>query len=128
MTAYRGQGLHKGEIKRPIIAICCNFTKPTAGKPALLTHDEVTILFHEMGHAIHGLLSDVTYRSLSGTSVKWDFVELPSQVQENWCYETQTLDFLAGHYETGEKIPTELIDKLRAAKGLYGWLGRSAPS
>jgi len=123
-TSYRGQGLYKGKIERPIIAIVCNFTKPTPDKPALLTHGEVTTLFHEMGHAIHALLSNVTYRSLSGTSVLWDFVELPSQVQENWCYEKETLDLFAEHYETGEKIPTELIEKLRAAKNFMGgWAG-----
>ena len=124
MTAYRGQGLFKGKVERPVIAIVCNFTKPTADKPSLITHGEVTTLFHEMGHAIHGLLSNVTYRSLSGTSVKWDFVELPSQVQENWCYEKETLDMFAGHYETGEKIPTELIEKLIKAKNfMVGWAG-----
>lgn len=122
-TAYRNQGLYKGEIHRPVIAIVCNFTKPTADKPSLLTHGEVTTLFHEMGHAIHALLSDVTYRSLAGTSVLWDFVELPSQVQENWCYEKETLDLFAGHYETGEKIPAELIEKVRDAKNFMGGWG-----
>jgi peptidyl-dipeptidase Dcp len=123
-TSYRGQGLFKGKVERPVITIVCNFTKPTKDKPSLLTHGEVTTLFHEMGHAIHGLLSDVTYRSLGGTSVKWDFVELPSQHQENWCYEKETLDMLSGHYETGEKIPQELIDKLREAKNfMIGWMG-----
>ena len=123
-TSYRNQGLYKGKIERPIIAIVCNFTKPTPDRPSLLTHGEVTTLFHEMGHAIHALLSDVTYRSLSGTSVLWDFVELPSQVQENWCFEKETLDLFAVHYETGEKIPTELIEKLRAAKNyMGGWAG-----
>jgi peptidyl-dipeptidase Dcp len=124
MTAYRGQGLYNGNVERPVIAIVCNFTKPTPGKPALISHDEVTTLFHEMGHAIHGLLSDVTYRSLSGTSVLWDFVELPSQLQENWCYEKETLDMFAAHHETGEKIPTDLIDKLRASMHfMVGWGG-----
>jgi len=124
MTAYRGQGLFNGKIERPIIAIVCNFTKPTAERPALITHDEVTTLFHEMGHAIHGLLSQVTYRSLSGTSVLWDFVELPSQVQENWCYEKETLDNLSEHFETGEKLPQELIEKVRKAKNfMAGWGG-----
>ena len=124
MTAYRGQGLYNGKVERPVIAIVCNFTKPTADKPSLITHGEVTTLFHEMGHAIHGLLSKVTYRSLSGTSVLWDFVELPSQVQENWCYEKETLDMFAGHYETCEKIPEELIEKVRKAMNfMTGWAG-----
>lgn len=115
MTNYRAQGLFNGKVERPVTAIVCNFTKPTPDKPSLITHGELTTLFHEMGHAIHGLLSKVTYRSLSGTSVLWDFVELPSQVQENWCYEKETLDLFAEHYETGEKIPEELIKKLRAS-------------
>lgn len=124
MTAYRGQGLFRGKVERPVIAIVCNFTKPTPDKPSLITHGELTTLFHEMGHAVHGLLSNVTYRSLSGTSVKWDFVELPSQLQENWCYEKETLDLFAAHYETGEKIPEALIEKLRAAKNfMSGWAG-----
>ena len=123
-TAFRNQGLFRGQIERPVIAIVCNFTKPTKDKPSLLTHGEVTTLFHEMGHAIHALLSDVTYRSLSGTSVLWDFVELPSQVQENWCFEKETLDLFAAHYETGEKIPEDLIKKVRAAKNFMGgWAG-----
>ncbi len=124
MTAYRGQGLYNGNVERPVIAIVCNFTKPTPDKPSLITHGEVTTLFHEMGHAIHGLLSKITYRSLSGTSVLWDFVELPSQVQENWCYEKETLDMFAEHYETGEKIPEELIEKVRKAMNfMVGWGG-----
>ncbi|MCC7305911.1 MAG: M3 family metallopeptidase, partial [Alphaproteobacteria bacterium] len=123
-TSYRSQGLYHGKVERPVIAIVCNFTKPTPGKPSLLTHDEVLTLFHEMGHAVHGLLSNVTYSSLAGTNVKWDFVELPSQVQENWCYEKETLDMLSAHYETGEKIPAELIEKLRASKNfMAGWVG-----
>lgn len=123
-TSYRSQGLFRGKIERPVIAIVCNFTKPASGRPSLLTHGEVLTLFHEMGHAIHGLLSDVTYRSLSGTSVLWDFVELPSQVQENWCYERETLDLLSGHFETGEKIPETLIKKLRDSMNfMVGWAG-----
>lgn len=124
MTNYRDQGLFRGEIMRPVIAIVCNFTKPTAERPSLLTHGEVTTLFHEMGHAMHGILSNVTYRSLAGTSVLWDFVELPSQLQENWCYEKDMLDTFAAHYETGEKIPSELVEKLRKAKNfMVGWSG-----
>lgn len=124
MTSYRDQGLIGGTVERPVIAIVCNFTKPTEDKPSLLTHGEVTTLFHEMGHAVHGMLSDVTYRSCAGTNVKWDFVELPSQVQENWCLEKETLDMFAAHYETGEKIPVELIEKLRNAQNyMVGWGG-----
>jgi peptidyl-dipeptidase Dcp len=124
MTSFREQGLYRGKVERPVIAIVCNFTKPTPSKPSLLTHDEVLTLFHEMGHAMHGLLSRVTYRSMAGTNVLWDFVELPSQVQENWCYEKTTLDMFAGHYKTGKKIPPALIQKLRASKNyMGGWAG-----
>ncbi len=123
-TSYRDQGLFLGRIERPVVAIVCNFTKPTDTAPSLLSHDEVVTLFHEMGHAIHALLSNVTYRSLSGTSVLYDFVELPSQVQENWCYEKETLDLFAAHYQTGEKIPADLIEKVRSAMNfMVGWTG-----
>lgn len=115
-TSYRDQGLYNGKVERPVVSIVCNFTKPTPDKPSLLTHDEVLTLFHEMGHAVHALLSNVTYRSLAGTNVRWDFVELPSQVQENWCYEKETLDLFAQHYKTGEKIPADLLDKLIESK------------
>lgn len=124
MTSYRDQGLFHGKVERPVIAIVCNFTKPTKDKPSLLTHDEVLTLFHEMGHATHGLLARGTYMSQTGTNVLWDFVELPSQLQENWLYEDETLGLVAGHYQTGEKIPHELIEKLKAAKNfLAGWGG-----
>ncbi len=123
-TSYRDQGLFRGQIERPVVAIVCNFTKPTKDRPSLLTHGEVTTLYHEMGHAVHALLSDVTYRSHAGTSVLWDFVELPSQLQENWCYEKEMLDSFASHYETGEKIPAELIEKLRKSMHfMVGWAG-----
>lgn len=122
-TSYRNQGLFHGKVERPVIAIVCNFTKPTPDKPSLLTFGEVTTLFHEMGHAVHALVSDVVYSSHAGTSVKWDFVELPSQLQENWCYERETVDMFSGHYETGEKIPSELLDKLRRAKNFMGGWG-----
>tara|TARA_R110002124_G_scaffold129483_1_gene290919 strand:+ start:218421 stop:220457 length:2037 start_codon:yes stop_codon:yes gene_type:complete len=123
-TSYRDQGLFQGETHRPVIAIVCNFTKPTADKPSLLTHDEVSTLFHELGHAVHALLADCEYRSLSGTNVLWDFVELPSQLQENWTYEKETLDLFAEHYETGEKIPAELVSKLVEAKNfMIGMMG-----
>ena len=123
-TSYRDQGIFHGKIERPVVAIVCNFTKPTPDKPSLLTHGEVTTLYHEMGHAVHALVSDVTYRSLAGTSVLWDFVELPSQLQENWCYEKEMLDTFAEHYETGEKIPAELVEKLRKSMHfMVGWAG-----
>ncbi len=123
-TSYRNQGLQGGEIKRPVVAIVCNFTKPTKDKPSLLTFEEVLTLFHEMGHATHALLSNVTYASHAGTSVLWDFVELPSQVQENWAYEKETLDLFAAHYESGEKIPEDLMKKVVAAKNfMCGWAG-----
>ena len=115
MTSYRGQSKLHGSNKRPHVSIVCNFTKPTKSKPSLLTFNEVTTLFHEFGHALHGMLADGTYESLSGTSVFWDFVELPSQIFENWCYEKDCLDLFAKHYETGEAIPQELLEKIKAA-------------
>lgn len=115
MTSFRGQSFENGEDHRPQISIVCNFTKPTKTKPSLLTFNEVTTLFHEFGHALHGMLARGTYESLSGTSVFWDFVELPSQIFENWCYEKECLDLFAKHYETGEKIPSHLIDKIKNA-------------
>lgn len=122
-TTYRNQGLHKGRVERPLVAIVCNFTKPTPDRPSLLTHGEVETLLHEMGHATHALLSRVRYRSLAGTSVKWDFVELPSQLQENWGYVREALDGMSGHYETGAKIPDVLFDKLCAAKRFMVGMG-----
>ena len=115
MTSYRGQKRKEGKNIRPHISIVCNFTKPTSKTPSLLTFNEVTTLFHEFGHALHGMLANTTYPSLSGTSVYWDFVELPSQIMENWCYEKEALDLFAHHYETGEKIPEEYIERLKAS-------------
>jgi peptidyl-dipeptidase Dcp len=124
MTSYREQGLFASGTKRPLVAIVCNFTKPTKEAPSLLTHDEVLTLFHEMGHAMHMMLSNVKYASHSGTSVLWDFVELPSQVQENWAYTKETLDLFARHYKTGEAIPQDLLDKLYQSKNFFvGWMG-----
>ncbi|MEM6517029.1 MAG: M3 family metallopeptidase [Bacteroidota bacterium] len=113
MTVYKPQYVKNGVNDRPHISIVCNFTKPTKTKPSLLTFNEVTTLFHEFGHALHGILANTTYPSLSGTSVFWDFVELPSQVLENWCYEKEALELFAKHYETGEVIPMELIKKIK---------------
>ena len=115
MTSYKSQWKKDGENSRPHISIVCNFTKPTETKPSLLTFNEVTTLFHEFGHALHGMLANTTYSSLSGTSVSWDFVELPSQIFENWCYEEEALQLFAKHYETGEMIPMELVEKIKAS-------------
>jgi peptidyl-dipeptidase Dcp len=122
MTSFRNQGLQFGEIARPHVSIVCNFTKPLPNKPSLLTLDEVKTLFHEFGHALHGLLSECTYVSIGGTNVYWDFVELPSQIMENWALEKEALDLFAMHYETGERIPAELAEKIRAtARFQAGW-------
>ncbi|WP_412984011.1 M3 family metallopeptidase [Pontimicrobium sp. IMCC45349] len=115
MTSFKSQYVENGNQERPHVSIVCNFTKPTKSKPSLLTFNEVTTLFHEFGHALHGMLANTTYPSLSGTSVFWDFVELPSQVMENWCYEKEALELFARHYETNEVIPMELIDKIKAS-------------
>lgn len=113
MTSYKSQWIKNGMNERPHISIVCNFTPPTSSKPSLLTFNEVTTLFHEFGHALHGMLANTTYPSLSGTSVYWDFVELPSQIMENWVYEPETLALFAKHYETGETIPQQYIDKIK---------------
>jgi Zn-dependent oligopeptidase len=113
MTSFKPQFIKNGLNERPHVSIVCNFTPPTETKPSLLTFNEVTTLFHEFGHALHGMLANTTYPSLSGTSVYWDFVELPSQVMENWCYEPEALALFAKHYETGEIIPQHYVDKIK---------------
>ena len=115
MTSFKPQFVKDGIQERPHVSIVCNFTKPTATKPSLLTFSEVTTLFHEFGHALHGMLANTTYPSLSGTNVAWDFVELPSQIMENWCYEKEALALFAKHYKTGDCIPMNLIDKIKSA-------------
>jgi len=115
MDAFRKQARIAGESVTPVIYNVGNFSKPTAEKPSLLSFEEVATLFHEFGHALHGLLSDCTYESLSGTSVPRDFVELPSQIMENWISQPEVLEVYAKHYETGEVIPKELIEKIRKA-------------
>ena len=115
MTSYRTQKTVDGKRLAPVISIVCNFTKPSGDTPALLTFDEVSTFFHEFGHALHGLLSNVTYRSLAGTSVPRDFVELPSQIMENWVAEPEVLKMYAKHYKTGEVIPEALVNKLKKA-------------
>jgi peptidyl-dipeptidase Dcp len=113
MTSFQDQFIENGKDHRPHISIVCNFNKPTKDKPSLLTFNEVTTLFHEFGHALHGMLSKTAYKSLSGTSVYWDFVELPSQVMENWCFEKESLDRFAQHYQSGEYIPAALIEGIK---------------
>ncbi len=112
MTSFKNQRIENGINERPHVSIVCNFTKPTDTKPSLLTFNEVTTLFHEFGHALHGMCANGTYASLTGTNVFWDFVELPSQMLENWCYEKECLDLFAKHYVTGESIPNEYIQKI----------------
>lgn len=119
MTSFRGQKKRAAGEQRPHVSIVCNFTKPTPTKPSLLTFNEVTTLFHEFGHALHGMLADGRYESLSGTSVYWDFVELPSQIFENWCYEKECLDLFAAHYQTGAKIAEDLIQKIKRAANFH---------
>ncbi|CAL2107249.1 peptidyl-dipeptidase Dcp [Tenacibaculum sp. 190524A02b] len=119
MTSYKSQQILKQENIRPHVSIVCNFTKPTETKPSLLTFNEVTTLFHEFGHALHGMLANTTYKSLSGTSVSWDFVELPSQILENWCYEKEALELFAKHYETGETIPMEYVEKIKESASFH---------
>jgi peptidyl-dipeptidase Dcp len=113
MTSFKSQYIKDGVNERPHISNVCNFTKPTETKPSLLTFNEVTTLFHEFGHGLHGMLANTTYPSLSGTSVYWDFVELPSQVMENWCYEPEALALFAHHYQTGAIIPQEYVEKIK---------------
>ena len=113
MTSYKDQSITNGVNDRPHVSIVCNFTKPTETKPSLLTFNEVTTLFHEFGHGLHGMLANTRYQSLSGTSVYWDFVELPSQIMENWCYQPEALAMFAKHYDTGEVIPQEYVNKIK---------------
>jgi peptidyl-dipeptidase Dcp len=119
MTSYKSQQIKNEINERPHISIVCNFTKPTETKPSLLTFSEVTTLFHEFGHALHGMLADTTYNSLSGTSVSWDFVELPSQILENWCFEKEALELFAKHYETGETIPMKYVEKIKESASFH---------
>ena len=114
MNALRSQGMTLGnKVLRPHISLTCNLTKPTENKPSLLTYREVETIFHEFGHCLHGLLSDRKYRKISGTSVYWDFVELPSQIMENWVGEEAVLGLFAHHYETGEVLPNVLLEKIK---------------
>lgn len=116
MTVYKNQYIKDGVNHRPHISVVCNFSKPTAELPSLLSFQEVTTLFHEFGHALHGVLADTQYPGLSGTSVKWDFVELPSQFLENFCYEPEFLKTFARHYKTGEILPEDKITRISESK------------
>lgn len=116
MTSFKNQWKKDSSDSRPHISVVCNFSKPTADTPSLLTFQEVTTLFHEFGHALHGILADTQYPNLSGTSVKWDFVELPSQFLENYCYEPEFLKTFAKHYQTGEVLSDEKIKKINESK------------
>ncbi len=115
MTSFKAQYKSNTKNERPHISNVCNFTKPTKSKPSLLSFSEVTTLFHEFGHGLHGMLANTTYKGLSGTNVSWDFVELPSQLLENWCYEKEALELFAKHYKSDEVIPMELIEKIKAS-------------
>jgi peptidyl-dipeptidase Dcp len=122
MTSFRNQSKENGKNIRPHVSIVCNFTKSTPTKPSLLTFNEVTTLFHEFGHALHGMCADGNYQSISGTNVYWDFVELPSQILENWCYEKECLDLFATHYITNEPIPSEYITKIKESSNFLSGL------
>jgi Zn-dependent oligopeptidase len=116
MNPLRSQGMVNKKVLRPHISLTCNLTKPTGEKPSLLTMPEVKTIFHEFGHCLHGLLSNVKYRKISGTSVFWDFVELPSQIMENWVSEKEALELFAYHYKTGEVLPDDLLMKITKSK------------
>ena len=116
MTEFRGTKIEDGKETRPLVSLVMNFTKPTETTPSLLTFDEMETFLHEFGHALHGMLGEGKYESLTGTSVYRDFVELPSQIMENWATEKEFLDLWAVHYETGEPIPAEIVDRIVAAQ------------
>lgn len=122
MTEFRGQSIRNGVEERPLISIVTNFTKPTSDTPSLITHDEFNTFLHEFGHALHGILAEGRYPSQTGTSVARDFVELPSQIMENWAFEPEYLDSFAKHYQTGEVIPDSLVTKIvRSQNYLSGY-------
>jgi Zn-dependent oligopeptidase len=122
MTSFRSQKIENETNIRPHVSIVCNFTKPTEELPSLLSFQEVTTLFHEFGHALHGIFANGNYASLSGTSVFWDFVELPSQLLENWCYEEECLNLFAKHHQTNEVIPSEYIQKIKDSSNFQAGL------
>lgn len=113
MTSFKNQWRHQGINQRPHISIVCNFTPPSVATPSLLSFQEVTTLFHEFGHALHGILANTIYPSLSGTHVSWDFVELPSQIMENWCYQEEGLALFARHYKTQAPLPRNYLEQIK---------------
>jgi len=119
MTVFRDQERSDSENLRPQVSLVCNFARPTSTKPSLLTHEEFNTFLHEFGHALHGIFSQVTYASLSGTNVYRDFVELPSQIMENWAVEEEFLKLFARHYQTGGVMPSELIKKIVHARNFH---------
>ena len=119
MTSFRNQKYEGAKRTIPQVSIVCNFTPSSSEHPSLLKFNEVETLFHEFGHALHSMLADTRYQSLSGTSVYWDFVELPSQIMENWCYEKECLDMFAKHYKTGKSIPEELVDRIKKSSSYH---------
>lgn len=121
-TSFQRQGLHSDGLRRPHVAIVASLTPSTEDQPSLLRLDEARTVFHEFGHALHSLLADGYYKGLSGTSVLWDFVELPSQIMENWLLEEEALNLFARHYETGEPLPSELLKKVIDAKNFQAGL------
>ncbi len=123
MTSFRDMYVEKGVENRPFVSLVCNFTKPTETSPSLLTHYELTTLLHEFGHTLHGMLAEGTYPSITGTNVARDFVELPSQIMENWAFKKEFLSSFAKHYQTGEAIPDELINKIIAARNYLSGYG-----
>ncbi len=116
MDEIRTQGYHKGKVRPAHVGLFCNFRKSTATQPSLLSLGEVETFFHEFGHCLHGLLSQCTYKSIAGANTKWDFVELPSQIMENWANEQKSLDLFARHYKTGKKMPAELLEKIKKSQ------------
>lgn len=116
MTEFRGAKVEQGVETRPLVSLVMNFTKPTETAPSLLTYDEVETFLHEFGHALHGMLGEGKYESQTGTSVYRDFVELPSQIMENWATEKEFLDLWAVHYQTGEPIPADMVERIVSAK------------
>jgi peptidyl-dipeptidase Dcp len=116
MTEFRGAKIENGVEQRPFISLVTNFTKPTPDTPSLITHDEFTTMLHEFGHSLHGILGKGRYPSMTGTNVDHDFVELPSQIMENWAYEKEYLSTFARHYQTGDPLPDSLINKIKASK------------